>query len=292
MSLWEAISRQISDTTGEPFTPRDRRSVGGGCINAAWRLADDNGAYFIKLNLAGLEDMFAAEAAALREIQATGTLRVPAPLCVGANAESAWLVLEFMELKGRGGDAGALGAQLAAMHAVSQEAFGWHCDNTIGTTPQRNEWAADWLAFWAERRLAEQLQFAAGNGYRGSLQTGGERLLEHLPRFFSDYQPIPSLLHGDLWCGNVAYDAEGGAVVFDPASYYGDREADLAMTELFGGFPGAFYQGYEAVWPLDPGYRVRKRLYNLYHVLNHLNLFGGAYRSQAESLVGELLSEC
>lgn len=293
MSVWPAVVRQISDTTGEFFTLKDRRGVGGGCINAAWRLAGEQDAYFVKLNRASLESMFAAEADALREIRATDTVQVPTPLCVGADGDSAWLVLEFIDLNGRGaGDSGALGAQLAAMHAVSWEAFGWHRDNSIGSTPQRNEWTADWSVFWAEQRLGEQLGLAAGNGHRGRLQSSGERLLEVIPRFFSDYQPLPSLLHGDLWCGNVAYGADGEGVIFDPASYYGDRETDLAMTELFGGFPDEFYQGYRSVWPLDPGYGVRKRLYNLYHVLNHLNLFGGGYKSQAESLIAKLLSEC
>ena len=177
------------------------------------------------------------------------------------------------------------------MHRVTATRVGWHRDNTIGATPQINTPGADWIAFWRQHRLGFQLRLAGENGHRGRLLTQGERLLEQLPVFFSGYEPRPSLLHGDLWSGNAAFMRDGTPVIFDPAVYYGDREADIAMTELFGGFSAEFYRAYDETDPRDPGYATRKLLYNLYHVLNHLNLFGGGYRAQAERVIGELLAQ-
>ncbi len=146
------------------------------------------------------------------------------------------------------------------------------------------------MTFWRERRLGFQLQLAAENGYRGQLQRLGDKLLDAMPAFFDGYAPQPSLLHGDLWGGNHAYLADGTPVIFDPAPWYGDRECDLAMTELFGGYGADFYDAYRASYPLDAGYAVRKELYNLYHILNHLNLFGGGYARQAEQMMQRLLT--
>ena len=172
-----------------------------------------------------------------------------------------------------------------------QPNLGGHRDNTIGSTPQHNGPDTDWVRFLRERRFGYQFELAAHNGCSAELRRDGARLLENLDAFFSDYQPQPSLLHGDLWGGNHAYLEDGTPTMFDPAVYYGDREADIAMTELFGGFGSAFYAGYTAAWPLDPGYAVRKTLYNLYHVVNHFNLFGGGYQSQAQGMVRRLLTE-
>ena len=164
-------------------------------------------------------------------------------------------------------------------------------ENTIGSTPQHNNRHDDWVEFWRQERLGRQLQFAAGNGYGGVLQSQGEKLLERFQGFFQDYQPQASLLHGDLWGGNAAADGRGNPVMFDPACYFGDRETDIAMTELFGGFGAEFYAAYQAEYPLDAGYKVRKTLYNLYHILNHLNLFGRAYLAQANNMIEGLLAE-
>lgn len=288
--MWQTIAAQISAATGEEFVPRQHHSVGGGCINAACRLEDGNRRYFVKLNDAPLLDMFEAEAEGLREIARTNTVSVPQPVALGTAGAQAFLVLEYLELGGRGG-ADALGHELAAMHRCSAERYGWHRDNTIGSTPQSNRYCDDWVRFWQEQRLGAQLELAAHNGYRGSLQQKGQDLLRRIPALFTDYSPGPSLLHGDLWSGNWAVSGDGQPVIFDPAVYFGDRETDLAMTELFGGFGPAFYAAYNEAWPLDAGYPVRKLLYNLYHILNHLNLFGGGYGSQAESMMGRLLAE-
>jgi fructosamine-3-kinase len=200
-------------------------------------------------------------------------------------------VLEYLELGGssRVSDR-LLGQQLAYLHQHTQPYFGWHRDNTIGSTTQINQQSHDWLKFWQEQRLGFQLQLAAKNGYGGRLQASGERLGSELAVFFN-HTPTPSLLHGDLWSGNAATDKQGNPVIFDPACYYGDREADLAMTELFGGFSGDFYAAYQDVWALHEDYRVRKSLYNLYHILNHLNLFGGGYLRQAENMITGLLAQ-
>lgn len=289
MTDWRHIAGHITQVTGELFHPGLPQALGGGCINRAFRLGDGRRQYFVKLNTQQFLDIFEAEAAGLAELLATGALRVPAPIASGVVGVEAYLVLEHIPLQG-GGDPARAGERLAALHRTQGIQFGWWRDNHIGATPQANTPAGDWARFWRQRRLGPQLDLAARNGYGGRLQRRGERLLARFPVLI-DHQPTPSLLHGDLWGGNLAYDADGQPVVFDPAVYYGDRETDLAMTELFGGFPSRFYTGYQAVWPLGSGYQVRKTLYNLYHVLNHLNLFGGGYLPQAEDMIERLLAE-
>lgn len=286
-SVWNTIARHISDVTGAPFTASTQRTVGGGCINAATVLQDGARRYFVKLNDAARLAMFEAEAEGLTEISQTHSVRVPQPICAGRANGSAYLVLEHLALAGS--DARSLerlGHELAQMHRATHKHFGWQRDNTIGSTPQINTPANDWTEFWRQQRLGFQLRLAGDR----NLMSKGERLMAELENFFRDYHPVPSLLHGDLWGGNVAA-CGGRPVIFDPAVYYGDREADIAMTELFGGFSARFYQAYDEAWPLDPGYKTRKTLYNLYHVLNHFNLFGGGYGAQAGRMLDSLLSE-
>lgn len=290
MSLPGAITQAISDATGILFVPRTQRSMSGGCINQSYLLADDKRRFFVKLNDAKRLPMFEAEAAGLQEILASHTVRAPRPLCHGIADDQAYLVMEYLDLRTHG-DAAALGEQLAQMHRPPQAYFGGPRDNTLGSTPQPNMQTATWISFWREQRLGYQLRLAAQKGYGGKLQTQGEKLLAGLDAFFTDYQPQASLLHGDLWGGNHGYLPDGTPVIFDPAVYYGDRETDLAMTELFGGFAPAFYAAYRAAWPLDAGYAVRKTLYNLYHILNHANLFGGGYGAQAQQMLTLLLAE-
>jgi fructosamine-3-kinase len=292
LSLWDDIAAAISEATGRGFDPADPESRGGGCINAAFRISDGHETWFVKTNRAALEAMFTAEAAGLNALADTATIQVPRALCTGTSDDTAFIVMQYLEL-GRGSNTGwrDAGLQLAALHRASADDFGWHRDNTIGATPQPNDRTADWIDFWRRHRLGFQLAEAARNGYHGRLQALGEDLLERFPVLI-DHAPAPSLLHGDLWSGNLAFTADGRPVIFDPAPYYGDREADLAMTELFGGFGREFYAAYNDAWPLDAGYQVRHKLYNLYHVLNHLNLFGGGYASQAERMMKQLIAEC
>jgi fructosamine-3-kinase len=289
MAVWGMVASAIRDATHRRFSLHSKASVGGGSINDAYRLEGTDGSrYFLKLNDARHHPMFIAEAAALGAIAASKTLQVPRPVAHGIAGRHSYLVLEHLELGSRG-DARLLGAQLAALHRCTSSRFGFAQDNFIGTTPQPNGWKEDWIDFWREQRLGFQLRLAAKNGHGRELQGPGGKLLEALPSFFAGYSPQPSLLHGDLWGGNHAYLTDGTPAVFDPAPYYGDRECDLAMTELFGGYPADFYAAYRAAWPLDAGYAVRRDLYNVYHVLNHANLFGGGYVRQAEQMMQRLL---
>ena len=181
------------------------------------------------------------------------------------------------------------GQQMANLHRCQQKRYGWFRDNTIGLTPQRNEQSDNWIAFFRERRLAYQLHLASKNGFGSELQSEGQKLLDIMDALFNGYSPVPSLLHGDLWGGNWS-SVNGQPVIYDPAVYYGDRETDLAMTKLFGGFSASFYRAYEESWPLNEGSERRVSLYQLYHVLNHLNLFGGAYLGQALALLKSINS--
>jgi len=263
--------------------------IGGNALSSVWSLSLGTHRVFVKIAGAEHADMLAAEAEGLAAIGETRTLRVPDVLASGQAEGESFLALEWLDIADGGRDA-ALGRTLAAMHAVVGPRYGWHRDNTIGTNPQANAWSDDWPSFFRDRRIASQLAIAASNGNGGRLQRDGERLLAAIPALLAGAAPAASLLHGDLWAGNAGALADGSRAVFDPAVYYGDRETDLAMTELFGGFQPDFYAAYAEVAPLRDGYATRRTLYNLYHVLNHLNLFGAAYRRQAESMIGQLLA--
>ncbi len=290
MALWEEIAETISQTTGAPFMVRERHALGGGCINSAYRIGDGQQSYFVKLNGADRLAMFEAELDGLNELATAGAVRVPQSLATGIAEGQAFIVMEALELGGSGSQA-QLGRELSAQHQHRVEYFGWFRDNTIGSTHQPNRQHREWVEFWREQRLGAQLEMAKNNGASHRLLDDGERLLADLPGLFDTYRPAPSLLHGDLWSGNYAFARGGEPVIFDPAVYYGDRETDIAMTELFGGFRGDFYDAYVEAWPLDSGYKVRKTLYNLYHIINHFNMFGGGYGNQAEGMMGRLLAE-
>lgn len=292
MSVLTGIAAAISAASGEPFDATTQSRQGGGCINSAFTLSGQSQTWFVKTNTAERLDMFEAEAAGLNALADAATIGVPRALCTGTSGDTAFIVMRYLKL-GHGStlawrEAGRL---LAELHRSSADAFGWERDNTIGATPQHNDWDSDWIGFWRDRRLGFQLEEAARNGHSGRVQTLGEQLLTRFDTLI-DHAPMPSLLHGDLWGGNMAFDDAGAPVIYDPATYYGDREAELAMTELFGGFSADFYAAYREAWPLSSGYRVRKTLYNLYHILNHLNLFGGGYGAQAEHMMQSLLAEC
>jgi len=283
-----SVAEAISEATGSSFEPSGSSSIGGGCISQATRITGTDGrSFFLKQNDLDFHDFFEAEAEALKEIDATSTVTVPEVIAFGVTGQSSFLVLSFME---EGSDSSAsqaeLGTQLARLHKIEQPFFGWHRDNCIGATPQPNPRCDDWVSFYADHRLAHQFDLAQNKGQRFP---GSSDLLENLSAFFVDYSPPPALLHGDLWGGNASCDKRGTPFLYDPASYYGDRETDLAFTYMFGGFSNAFYQAYDTVYPLDPGFKIRKILYNLYHELNHFNLFGGGYASSAQSSIQQLL---
>jgi len=315
--MWDKIAGHISETTGETFSLDNRHSVSGGCINQGYSINSSSRAYFAKINQASQIAMFEAEALGLQQMRATQTIRVPEPICWGTEGNSAYIVLEWLDLGSRGGERAweEMGRKLAAMHKYTPpnpplarggeernstllrrgeernstllgKVFGWDINNTIGSTVQINNWTANWAEFWAEHRIGYQLKLAKR---RGGHFPQGERLLEMIPELLAGYEPQPSLVHGDLWGGNAGVTSAGEPVIFDPATYFGDREVDIAMTELFGGFPAQFYRGYNQVWQLDAGYEQRKTLYNLYHILNHFNLFGGSYESQANQMINRVL---
>jgi fructosamine-3-kinase len=297
-----------------------KRPVGGGCIHSAWCLSVvpsegvaprpgtiSGGRLFAKTNTREALPLLEAEAEGLEALARAATdtdLRVPAPLGVGVAGNQAVLVLPWLELAGgsssaaAGGAWGSLGAALATLHRSSLEhpcisgdrpgSFGWPRDNVIGSGPQRNGWLAGWGRFFAERRLAPQIERLEGR--IGALE-GAQALLERVPDWLDGHGADPCLVHGDLWSGNAAIDNTGHGVIFDPAVHRADREVDLAMARLFGGFPAPFFAGYQATWPLAGDYRRRIPLYNLYHLLNHANLFGGSYAVQAQEVIKQLMRD-
>ncbi len=299
--MWQHISQHIGKTIQEQLTILGQKSVAGGCINQNYVLQTNLGNYFVKLNQANLVEMFVAEAKGLLQMQATNTIKVPQPICYGTVNDRAYLVLEWLDLsKNMHQDWSFMGEKLALMHGFSvanlqlnqpldqplDQSFGWVMNNTIGSTPQLNPWTKNWAKFFAEERIGYQMQLAQR---RGGQFPETSKVVEAVYQALSNHQPQPSLVHGDLWGGNAAITNAGEPVIFDPATYVGDREVDLAMTKLFGGFPKEFYQGYHQTFPLAPGYEQRKNIYNLYHILNHFNLFGGSYANQANQIIRETL---
>lgn len=287
--LTQRIAQQIAEVTGEPFSVKTQQSIGGGCINQAVKIADQRRSFFVKLNQANQIAMFEAEYDGLQAMSQSHTIRVPQPLCCGIVEGQAYLVMEWLDLASNSaGDAWyRMGEQLAAMHQVtSTKGFGWYRNNTIGATPQQNGWQDSWVEFWRDRRIGPQFELAHD---RGGKFPRRDELMSAIPRLLAKHTPQPSLLHGDLWSGNAAITTAGEPVILDPATYYGDLETDLAMTELFGRFPESFYRAYEAINPIKVGYHKRKVLYNLYHILNHFNLFGSSYANQANSMINQIL---
>ena len=292
METWAAVAAELTRLTGTSFGPEPEGRVSGGSINRCYRWPSLSGPVFLKVAGGGAAAMLEAEAAGLAELARARAVRVPRVLACGRAGASAFLALEWLEA-GAATEASAerLGRQLAAQHAVTAPQHGWWRDNTIGSTPQANGTAASWPEFFRERRLRPQLALAVSRGFGALLEAPGERLLEGVEALLGTHRPRPALLHGDLWGGNWLATNDGAPAIFDPAVYYGDRETDIAMTALFGGFGPGFYGAYAAAAPLPPGAELRRELYNLYHVLNHANLFGGGYAARARRMIERLLAE-
>jgi protein-ribulosamine 3-kinase len=288
----KTIAAALSRAIAAPVDDRSKRGVSGGSISQCWRYETARGPLFVKTGSAEAAEAFACEAAGLQTLARSETVRVPKVVACNTTDEGAYLALEWITLGAPTKASEALlGEQLAWQHRQTNAKFGWDRDNTIGATAQPNTWSEQWVAFLRDRRLAHQLDLAVTKGADAHVVDRGRQLCQMLDAFFSSYRPVPSLLHGDLWAGNWGTDDDGLPVIFDPAVYYGDRETDIAMTRLFGGFGHAFYTTYHSTWPLDQAAGTRSTLYNLYHVLNHYNLFGGEYLAKAGGMIDRLLAE-
>jgi fructosamine-3-kinase len=280
----------VSQKLGEGSLPFTRNRVSGGCIHEAQILSYENGKrYFIKCNDERQFPVLKSESVALKALAQAGTVKVPEVCFVETYENQAVLALEYLELSAlRGVSASRLGEQLASLHSVESDRYGFEVDNFIGANPQENPWESDWSSFFAEHRISFQLKLASRSGYSfGSIASVERAIVIAL----ESHQPKKSLLHGDLWGGNAASMPDGTPVIFDPATYYGDAETDMAFTEVFGGFSRDFYEAYQANWnDWDAeGYAERKNIYNLYHYLNHLNLFGSGYYGTCESIIQSIL---
>jgi fructosamine-3-kinase len=289
--LRDAVDAVLRDA-GDPTGIQNTRPVGGGCIHHVLRLDTGQQSYLLKWNPSPLPDMFVTEARGLELMHATNTVRVPAVLAASnATADHpAYILLEWLEGSGSPSRPEAqetLGRQLAAMHqAGSAQSYGLDHDNYLGTMPQYNGWDSNWVRFYRERRLRPQMEMAERNGVLPAARRRNvERVLDRLDSWLGGIERRPALLHGDLWGGNVIAGPGGVPAIIDPAAYYGDREAELAYTELFGGFGARFYHAYEEAWPTPPGRAERRDLYNLYHLINHLNHFGESYGAQTDAVL-------
>ncbi len=285
----ETLATEALRLAGDTSPLRECTPLGGGSISQVVRLRSGRGRYVLKYGSQGLPSFFAAEARGLALLESTGAVRVPAVLAHRDEQTGApgFILLEWLApplVSDRQAAAIALGSGLAALHRVTAPAYGLDHDNYLGATVQPNGWMSSWLAFFRERRLGFQADLARRNGrLAGERASRMERLLARLGDFLDERECRPALLHGDLWSGNFIVGPGNAPALLDPAVYYGDREAELAFTSLFGGFPEAFYEAYEAAWPLPSGWRERRDLYNLYHLLNHLNLFGEGYGAAVDA---------
>jgi fructosamine-3-kinase len=279
---------------GDQLPLKRIQPVGGGCINKAMRLDTSQTSYMLKWNLNPLPGLFLVERRGLELMRSTRTIRVPETYDArdAQGSVPAFILMEWLECPpGKTNiDQELLGRQLAEMHqsGISPQvpaAYGLDHDNYVGSTLQENGWNTNWTSFFAEKRLMPQMILALHQGrLPGERRRRLERLIEHLGELIGDIERRPALLHGDLWGGNIMAGPDGPALI-DPAVYYGDREAELAFTELFGGFSSRFYQAYHEAWPIEQSYKNRKDLYNLYHLLNHLNIFGETYGSSVDNIL-------
>jgi fructosamine-3-kinase len=288
MVIWPHLEEVISDRTARLFHIKQRQALSGGDINNAYKISDGKQAYFVKTNRKSQAYMFEAEMIGLKALKQSNTILVPEVITHGVFGSDSYLVLSFVDMQGTP-DSALLGKKLAQLHSNCETRFGFDVDNTIGLTPQINAWSNDWVEFWLKERLGYQIHLAQKNGLGHKLYDLGLKLVEKTPYFFQSYQPKASLLHGDLWSGNCSATHHGEPVIYDPPCYYGDHETDLAMTELFG-HPGIhFYDAYDEIFAIDDGYKTRKLFYNVYHILNHANLFGGGYVQQSINSIEQLL---
>lgn len=284
--MWQALAEHINSELECGFQIEHKTQLDGGSINLAWHISGNGQHYFVKLNQREQLEQFETEALSLQTLQQAHCIRVPQVVCTGQTVDKAFLVLEYLPMQGESVNGWRnLAQQLALLHKQHDQAmYGFDWDNMLGSTVQPNKWQSNWSSFFSEQRLGWQLQLLLEQGFGfGKI----DYLVEQCRQRLQHYQPAPSLLHGDLWRGNIGFCSDAPAV-FDPACYFGDREADIAYSTLFGRFPDAFYQSYNELYPLDQAFNERKDVYNLYHVLNHAYIFRGAYLVQAQEMIKQL----
>lgn len=289
------IELQLADHVLQPVKIVSAQAIAGGCINDGYQLLTSAGLFFLKLNQAHLLEMFAAEAAGLVELQKAEQFVIPEPISYGLVDQQSYLLMSYLEFSGRVSE-DTFGQSLRAMHTLTRSQFGFHSDNFIGSSPQSNRQHDKWFDFFMQERLEFQLRMLHDSGRGSELNTIWPEFVNVCQELFGSYKPKPSLLHGDLWQGNVG-QVGAKASIFDPAVYYGDAEADLAMLTLFGSPSKRFYESYYSAVSEsgadtdsdDANRALRRDWYNLYHVLNHANLFGGGYLNQAKAIIRQII---
>lgn len=293
--LESAVTDYIADHLGEDYNDARLRRSGAGCINETWEVYGKGvSSLFVKIGRKGFRAMYQREFEALKVLQDAVLFHVPDPLLVGElevelEGGCSILVMEFIPLTPvRRGSETALGEALAEMHGIRSDHFGLAEDNFIGRSLQPNGWSDDWWAFFCNNRLQHQLSLAVSNGMSQEMESRIANIIERVPTVFASHQPRPALLHGDLWSGNVGADKQGRPVIYDPAMYYGDPETDIAMSQMFGALGQAVYEAYYGNISSADGVELRRPLYDLYHWLNHFNLFGSTYQAQVERVVVQL----
>ncbi|AUI86093.1 hypothetical protein BS333_06680 [Vibrio azureus] len=288
--MWQAISQQLSATLMFEYCITEKSKISGGDISQSYMINDGFQRYFVKINDRSFLTKFETEAESLHLLRESSSLFVPEVVLVSNTKTHAFIILNYLPTRPLDDSRHSFqfGQKLARLHLWGeQKEFGFDCDNYLGSTLQPNQWHKKWSVFFAEQRIGWQLQLLKEKGV--ILVDVGD-FVSFARQSLVNHFPTPSLLHGNLWSGNTTL-SPAGPLCFDPACYWGDRECDIAMTELFGGFQSDFYTGYQSVAPLAEGYKQRRDLYNLYHILNHCNLFGGHYFEQAESLIKKILSQ-
>ncbi len=295
--FWQDIKASLESHLGSKIIINSTTPVSGGDISQAYMLDCNAGRFFVKTNHAEHHGMFSSEANALKTIKENINEGCPKVICTDHNSNSSFIILEYLELSSRPSNSiencrTKLAQLVAKLHSCVNEtdkSFGWCEDNFIGLTPQPNTWLHNWKDFFIEYRIEPQFRLAEKNGFSGKIKSQKTSLFRAIETILADHTPKATLLHGDFWSGNYSFDQQGQPWIFDPASYYGDPETDIAMTELFGGFGLSFYRTYYKILPQKPGYDTRKSVYNLYHMFNHLNLFGSGYLPQVQSYIKRVI---
>jgi fructosamine-3-kinase len=283
-----AIAAVIGQALGSSVRVERVMGLSGGSISDVTRVDTTAGVFVVKSHPNAPDGLFQAEADGLAALRASGTSLAIPRVIAATTGQPSFLVIEYLGAgRSGGGFDERLGVGLAELHRATTSRFGFHADNFCGATPQPNPWTGRWIDFYRESRLGHQLRLAVDAGHVSPADSSRiERLMQRLDDWIDEPASGPSLIHGDLWSGNLHVTDDGQPALIDPAVSYSHREAELGMMRLFGGFSARVFAAYEAAWPLPPGWRDRNGLYELYHLMNHLNLFGAGYHSQLMAMVG------